>query len=167
MRTRFLAVLLLVSTAALAGGGEFDRVVKAIESHYGTKRTHIPFMGVANLFLKVGHPAGTSSVKLAIFEDLRSSSEDEYPIELDRFMKESTAGGMRPLIRVHSRNGESTYIYTGEAGKSTRMLIATFQRDEATVIEATVNVDTLVKLLERPEIAGSLFSTKDGTRDDR
>jgi hypothetical protein len=156
-----------MSSAALAADREFDRVVRAIESRYGTKRTHIPLMGVANLFLKLGHPAGTSSVKLAVFENLRSSSEDEYPIELDRFMRESTAGAIRPLVRVHSRNGESTYIYTGEAGKSTKILIATFQRDEATVIEATVNVDTLLRMLEKPEIAGDLFGTKDSTRDDR
>jgi hypothetical protein len=167
MRTRFLALLLLMSSAALAAGGEFDRVVKAIESHYGTKRTHIPFMGVANLFLKVGHPAGTSSVKLAIFENLQTSSEGDDPFDLDRFMHQSTGGDLRPLVRVHSRNGESTYIYAGEAGKSTKMLIATFQRDEATVIEATVNLDTLFKMIEKPEIAGGLFGTKDSTRDDR
>jgi hypothetical protein len=38
--------------------------------------------------------------------------------------------------------------------KSTRVLIATFERDEATVIEVEANIDTLLKSLEDPEHAG-------------
>ena len=44
MRMRLLALLLAASSATYAAGSEFDRIVKAIESHYGTPRTHIPLM---------------------------------------------------------------------------------------------------------------------------
>ena len=153
MKARLLAVFLAVTSAAFAGDWEFDHIVKAIESHYGAKRTHIPFMGLANFAVMVTHPAGTRGFKLAVFEDLKSSREDR--IELDRFMNGISGGGLQPLIRVHSRrNGESTYIFMGDEGKSTKVLIATFERNEATVVEVKVNMDTLLRMINQPEHAG-------------
>jgi hypothetical protein len=152
MRTRFTALLLLASCVAFGGDWEFDRVVKAIESHYGTKRTHIPFLGVANLFVKVARPAGASEFKLAIFEDLQSPAS----ADLDYFMS-----GFNPVVRVHSRHKrESTYIYAGEIGRSTKMLIATFNANEATVIQVKVNVDTLLNWLDKPELARNRDTTE-------
>ncbi|HEY6393205.1 MAG TPA: hypothetical protein VIX89_18130 [Bryobacteraceae bacterium] len=160
MTTRLLAAILIVCTVAFAGDWEFDRIVGAIESQYGAKRTHIPFMGLANLAVKVVHPAGASGFKLAVFEDLKSSRQDR--IELDRFMNRISGGGLQQIVRVHSRrNGESTYIFMGDAGKSTKMLIATFERNEATVVEVKVNMDTLLKMIDKPEHAGRSFNGKE------
>ena len=137
-----------------AGDSELDRIVQAIESHYGTKRTHIPLMGVANLFVKVAHPVGASGFKLAVFENLESSPSYGRHAELDEFIRGISGSSLHPLVRLHSRaNNESTYIFAGEAGRSTRMLIATFQRNEATVIEVKVSMETLLKMVESPERA--------------
>jgi hypothetical protein len=153
MSTRLLAVILAVSSAAFAGGQEFDHIVRAIETHYGCKRTHIPFMGLASLAVNIVRPAGASGFKLAVFEDLSYSPEDRE--KLDRFMYGLSGGDLHPLVRVHSRrDGESTYIFMGEAGRSTKVLIATFERREATVIEVKVNMDTLLKWIDAPELAG-------------
>ena len=157
MTPRLLAVFLAVSGAAFAGDWEFDHIVKAIESHYGVKRTHIPFMGLASFAIQIAHPAGTSGFKLAVFEDLKSSREDQ--MELDRFMNGMSGGGLQPLVRAHSRrNAESTYIFMGDEGKSTKVLIATFERNEATVVEVKVNMDTLLRIINQPEHAGKSFS---------
>src|ERR1700729_1105025 len=111
MTSRFLAVFLISSGAVLVAESEFDHVVKAIEVHYHTKRTHIPFLGVANVFVKVAHPAGASEFKLAIFEDMKSIGEDDER-ELDEFMHGFSSSRLRPLVRVHSRrDAESIYIY--------------------------------------------------------
>lgn len=153
MRARVFGVLLVVSSAAFGGDAAFDRMVKAIESHYGTQRTHIPLMGVANFFVKVSHPAGAGSFKLAVFEDLKSSPGSSEWKARDRFM-DTLSGGLRPLVRVHSRHGEeSTYIFAGPVGKSTTMLIANFERDEATVVQVKVNTKMLLRSLEDPEHA--------------
>ena len=69
---RALAVLLVA--AGVASGGEFDRVANAIEKHYGVKRTHIPMMGVADLFLNVAHPAGTTGFTSTVAAPARSES---------------------------------------------------------------------------------------------
>jgi hypothetical protein len=148
-------MLLAVASAAYAGDKEFDRVVQAIESHYGTTRTQIPLMGVANFFVKVARPAGTSGFKLAVFENLGSSPAAGRQAELDQFMRGLSSTNLHPLVQAHSRaNDESTYIYAGESGRSTKMLIATFGGHEATVIEVKVSMDTLLKMVESPKLAG-------------
>ncbi len=155
MRVRLLALLLAAASATYAGDSEFDRIVRAIESHYGTTRTHISLMGMANLFVKVARPAGASGFKLAVFENLESSPSDGRQGELDQFMRGLSGSSLHSLVRVHSRaNNESTYIFAGEAGRSTKMLIATFQRNEATVIEVKVSMETLLKMVESPKRAG-------------
>ena len=66
--------------------------------------------------------------------------------------------GPPPLVRVHSRrDGEATYIFMSPASKSsksTRVLIATFEHNEATVIEVKANIETLLKSLQAPAHAG-------------
>ena len=159
MKARFLAVFLAGYAVALGGDGEFDHVVKAIESHYGTKRTHVPFMGLASFAVKVAHPAGTSDFKLALFEDLRIRSERDET-DLDHFMQTLYSSSLRPVVRAHSRrDGNATYIYMGDAGKSTRVLIAAFSGTDATVIEVKVDVNTLMKWLNDPDEAGKSFGT--------
>ena len=155
MRLRLLPLLLAAASVTYAGDSEFDRIVHAIAAHYGTARTHIPLMGMANFFVKVARPAGTSGFKLAVFENLDSSPSYGRHAELDQFMRGLSGSALHSIVRVHScANNESTYIYAGEVGRSTRMLIATFQRNEATIIEVKVTMDTLLKMVESPKRAG-------------
>jgi hypothetical protein len=155
-------MVLLASGAAFGGDAEFDRIVKAIESRYGTRPLHVPFLGVASFFVNVARPEGASGFKLAVFEDLKDlNSAADHPGECrerDRFMDTLSGPNLHPLARVHSRrNAEATYIFMGPASKSsqsTRVLIATFERNQATVIEVKANIERLLKSLEEPEHAG-------------
>lgn len=168
MKHRVVALLLAAAGAAYGADWEFDHVVKAIENHYGIKRTHIPLMGIANLFVKVARPAGAKGFKLAIFEDLRSSSDYRDTVELDRFIDESCRGGMHALVVTHSRrDGESSYILAGEIGKSTKMLIATFERNEATVVQVEVDIATLLKTLGSRDEARRFYRSDWRDRDER
>ena len=165
MKLRFLAFLLAAAGAAHSAEHEFERVVSAVEKYYGVKRTHIPLMGVANLFVKVAHPAGASGVKIAIFEDLPPIVD---PSDLNRFMEDVCRGRLHPMVVTRSRrDGESSYILTGEVGKSTEILIASFERHEATVIDATVNMETLLKMIGSPEKARGLFEDRHDSDDGR
>ena len=64
-------------------------------------------------------------------------------------------------MRVHSRrDGESIYIYADDdEARSTRMLIATFQRDQATVVEVKVDMNALIKWIGSPDEASSFFGS--------
>jgi hypothetical protein len=154
--TRFLlAVLLAAPGPLLAADRAFDRVVRQIEAHYGVERVHIPLMGMANLFVKVGRPSGTSSFKLAMFDNLPERNDQST---LDKFMRSLSSSDLHPFVRAVNRHGEeATYILTGEVGKSTTMLIATFDRHNATVIEVKVNLDRLMQTLTDPSDACRSF----------
>lgn len=149
MKARLVAVLLAAATTAAAGDREFDYLVSAIESHYGIKQAHIPLMGVANLALKMAHPAGTHGFQLAVFENLQSCDRCFDIAEVDEFISKASDGVLHPLVRTHSR-GEATYILTGEVGKTTKMLIATFEHSEATIVEVTVDLKTLLHTINKP-----------------
>jgi hypothetical protein len=156
MRTRLLAVLLAASAGAFGADRDFDRLVKEVESRFGVQPADIPLMRVANLFVKAARPEGAEGFKLAIFEDLKLTG-DEDGAALDRMMADAS-GGLRPLVRTRSRRDhEWTYIYTGEAGKSAKMLIATFERNEATIVEVDLNRDALLRLMANPARAGDRF----------
>jgi len=167
MKIRGLAILLLAVTAAFGRDAEFDRIVRAIEEHYGTHQMHIPFMGLASLFVKVAHPEGATGLKLAVFEDLKSSPGAREWKERDQFMNSLSGPDLHPFVRVHSRrSGEATYLFMGPEGKSTRILIATFERNEATVVEVKANPEAILRSLDEPRHAGRRLSGKDGERDD-
>jgi hypothetical protein len=155
MRIRLAAVLVLLAGFAWAGDPEFDRLVREVESHYGTHATHVPLMGVANLFVKIARPGGATSLRMALFEELKTPPEAWA--DLDRFMN-SLPGELRPVVTVNSRrDGEATYILMGPAGKSTKVLVATFERHEATLIEVRLNLKQLARSLEDPEHAGLIL----------
>lgn len=145
---RLLVAALAFCSMAFAGDKEFDQIVSAIEKHYGATRTHIPLMGVANLFVKTTHPKGVSGFKIAVFEDLKDVEGDtDFLDRLDL--------GLHRLVRVRSSaDGDATYIYAADAGKSTRVLVATFESNQATVVEVKADMDALIKLLGDPAHMG-------------
>ena len=158
MKARVPALFLAAAAAAFGAGRDFDRVVNAIEHYYGVKHTHIPLLGAANLFAKVARPAGTRGFKLAVFDNLPGVPDDGGQRDLDRFMNDLCRGGLRPLVVTHSRAGaESSYILAGETGKSTSLLIATFERDRATVVEVEIDLPVLFRMLASPVEAHRLF----------
>jgi hypothetical protein len=159
---RLLALILAASAAAFGADRDFDRLVKAVESHLGAKRAHIPLLGVANFFVQTARPEGVAGFKLAVFEDMRPLAQEDGPA-LDRMMAAASAG-LHPLVRVRSnRDREWTYIYTGDAGKTTTMLIATFERSEATIVEVKLSMSALLRALKEPRRAGKSLG-QDGER---
>ena len=145
MRMRLFA-LLLMAAAPLLAADDFGHLVSSIESHYHIKQTKIPLMGLANVATKVAHPGGAHGFRLAIFENLQDCETCFDIEELDSFVAKT---GLHPLVRTHS-HGEATYIMTGEIGKLTRMMVATFSGSEATIVEVTVDLKTLLKTIGAP-----------------
>ncbi|HTQ55471.1 MAG TPA: hypothetical protein VMI94_13475 [Bryobacteraceae bacterium] len=153
MKIRLLAGLLIAAGAACGGDSAFDQIVHAIESHYGVRRMHIPFLGLASFVVDVTRPEGASGLKLAIFEDLKSSGHEWA--ERDRFMQSLDDTGLHPFVRVHNRrDGEATYIFMSPDSRRARILVASFERDEATVVEVKADLDTVFRHLDEPDRIG-------------
>ena len=145
--------------AASAADRDFERVVKAIEAHYGTHHANVPLMGVANFFVKVARPAGTSSFHLAVFDHLDAVEDDRNGF-MDRLDSGSLLAGAHPI----EPRGRSDVHPGGRRGKSTRMLIATFSRDAAMVVQVRVNAAALRRTIEHPDRMAKAYM---GKHDDR
>lgn len=148
-----VAVCLGLAPAAPAADADFDALVRGIESHYGTKRLHIPLFGVAKFFVRVARPEGVKQLDLAIFEEIHYTQPDER--EFDELVRNAVGGRWRPMVRVRSRaDNERTYIYAREEGGDVRMMIANFEPSEAVVIQYRVSTRTLLAMLDHPDRIG-------------
>ena len=95
-----------------------------------------------------------------IAQVLKNPDQDKQ--DLDQFMHSLSSARLHPLVRQRSRRDrQSVYIFaSGDEEKSTRMLIATFERDEATVIQVKVDINELLKWIDSPMEASSFFGKR-------
>jgi hypothetical protein len=144
---RVVLLLICVSSPSFARDHEFHGVVTAIEHQYGVRHTHIPFLGFAMFFAR---PEGVSGFKLAIFENLHSSStrgDDLRPI-----VESSLGEGWHLFVSTHSReDGENTLIYTNLSDGNLQMLIVSIEPDEATVVEMKLSERAMKKWMDEPK----------------
>ena len=70
MRRLSTILLLAVSVPALVPASDFNSLVREFSRQTGVHQTKIPFFGLARFVVAVSHPAGTSELKLAIFENV-------------------------------------------------------------------------------------------------
>jgi hypothetical protein len=157
MRTRQIAAIILVIGACCwpASGAErdFQAVVGAIEAHLGVHHTHIPMMGFAKLFVKASAPSGVHDFELATFEDLRYSA-DKFRDFRD-VVSDALGESWRSMVQVQapSRKEYTGIFIKGQAGKF-RMLIATIEAEEATVVEVQISPSQWLAWLGNPATMG-------------
>ena len=141
---------LLICGLAAAGDREFDTIVRSVETRCETSHTRIPFFGLANFVVKVVRPAGASDLKLAVFEDLRRPIFAEQE-DFTGLLQGALGSDWRPMVRVHSRrNNEWTCIYASGFGKQWKLLVATAERREATIVRIKLNPDGLLRWISQP-----------------
>ena len=142
---RVLALVMLLAALPLASwGGEFDWLVREFSRESGIEPTYIPLFGLVRFAVAVVQPAGTSELKLAVFEHAR--------LDPKRFreMTDAAAGQLwRPMIRVRSLNGESTNIYAQTEGQRLRLLIATLDKEDATFVQVRVKPEELMRFVDQ------------------
>ena len=150
----FAAGLLTVaSQTARADDPEFDAITNHLKSHYNAKRVHIPFFGLANFFVKIVHPAGVKSIKVAIFEDL-NFTPGNTDSELSLVMRNALKADWQPMVRVRSRDGEQVYVYARGQGKDIKLMVVTIDHTDAVVARVKINPEKLSEFLQNPKILG-------------
>lgn len=147
-----VAVLVALAWPAAAGDRDFDAVVRSVESNLHVRRTRIPMLGIAKLFIRVSNPSGVKQLDLAVFEDVRLSRDSIR--NLDKAVREATGERWTPMVRVRER-GEWTTIFARPDGEDRmRLLIATVDSDDAVVVHLSVNASQLAATLdEHPRYA--------------
>ncbi len=147
---RALLVLLISTLLSLPlGASDFDWLVREFSRESGAQQVHVPFLGFARFMVAVSHPAGTSDLKLALFErgdldSLRFST-----------LTDSTVGiSWKPMIRVRSARGESTSIYFRPEGKHLNLLITSLDGDDATFVQVRVQPEALMRFVDDHGLRG-------------
>ena len=148
-----LAALSLVPATAAAKDREFDVIGNHIKTHYRGQRRRIPFLGLANLVVKIARPAGVKSFKVAIFENL-SFAPHTGGTGIDTVMRNALSTEWQPLVRVRARSGEQNCVFSKQAGKNIKLMIVSIQHDQAVVLRVKFDPQALAKWLEKPELMG-------------
>ncbi len=144
MIRRLIAIAALFLALPLAlPASEFEWLVREISRQSGAKPEHIPLFGLVRFVVAVGHPAGTSELKIAIFEHARLN-----PQAFSELMDTTTQGDWKPIVRVRSRKGETTNIYAQTHGKELRLLIASLESGETTLVQVRVRPEELMKFID-------------------
>jgi VWFA-related protein len=149
----FLLVFVIASQS-LARADDFGMIVGKIEKHYNARKKKIPFLGLAGFAVKLIHPAGVKSVKVAIFED-----QDFAPGKRDRSFEQAVASSLnakwKPTVRSNDRiSGSRSYVYTHQSGKDLEMLTVTFSATQAIVAQAKVDPEAVSRFIDKPEVMG-------------
>jgi VWFA-related protein len=145
-----IAALALAHSTAYGADDEFKKLVKRLESSYQARRKSIPFLGVANFFVKIVRPKGVKSFKVAIFEDQDFSPRaGETPF--GAVMRSALKSEWQPLVQSSARRGgDRAYIYTQQLGKDIKLMMVAFRQRQAFVVEVKLNPTTLIEWLQRP-----------------
>lgn len=145
-----LAGVVILCGLAAARDREFDTIVSRIEARCETSHTRIPFFGFANFVVKVVRPAGASDLKLAVFEDIRRpifTGEDDFA----SLLQGALGADWRPFVRVEDRRShELTCMFASTSASQWKLLIASMEQREATVIRLKLNPAGMMKWIRQP-----------------
>ena len=159
MRTRnrrlvFTLVPALAASLALPAAArdrEFSAAIHHIERTYHVHLNHRFMMWGVGMIVKVAHPEGVRSLRLAIFEDQRFpgiGNDQEFTSPLEN----SLHRGWQPFVRVWSRrDNERTYIYARPRGNDLELFIVSLEPDEAVVLKLKMNPDKLDEMMDEPK----------------
>jgi hypothetical protein len=153
------------STAA-ARDREFSAAVHHIESTCHVHRSHRFLMWGVGMIVRVAHPEGVRSLRIALFEDQQftvSGDDSQFTGLLERALTQSAARhagkeAWQPLVRVWSRrDNERTYIYARPRGNDLELFVVSLEAEEAVVLKLRMNPDKLDEFMDEPHKAGRVY----------
>ncbi len=166
---------LLVVRSTEAKGDDFGATVKIIEQFYNVKHKSLPFLARAGM--KVATTAArisggdrkriaeAGSIKVAFFEDQDFDSRGRIGA-FKSSINSALVSSWSPLVQtVSGKDEQQSYIYLREAKEKFYVLVVTIDRHEAVVVQATINPDTLARLMQNPDEMGRAI-TNDATTND-
>jgi hypothetical protein len=136
--------LLTIWIPAVLPAGDFNGLVREFSRQTGAQQTRIPFLGLARFVVAAAHPAGTSELKLAVFEHVNGRQVDFVNVANGV----ASGEGWNRIVRVRSRNGESTNIYMQPDGNRVRMLVTTVDSGDAVFVEMRIKPEALAKFVD-------------------
>ena len=157
-----------------AKGDDFGAAVKIIEQFYNVKHKSLPFlaragMKVATTAAKLSggdrkRIAELGSVKVAFFED-QDFSSDGRPGVFKSTINNALTRSWSPLVQTFTKDDEQNYIYLREVKEKFHVLVVTIDRRDAVVVQATINPESLARLMQNPDEMGRAITNEATTND--
>ncbi|HEX8709066.1 MAG TPA: hypothetical protein VF723_12545 [Pyrinomonadaceae bacterium] len=138
---------------ARANDAEFDAITHHLKLRYNARRVSIPFLGLANFFVKIIRPAGVKGFKVAVFENLKSQP-GSVNAELGAVLRNALSPDWQPLVRMRSREGDQTYIYARGDGDNFKLMVVNIERTDAVVVRVKVSPKKLSEFMNDPKLLG-------------
>jgi hypothetical protein len=158
--TLFLLTFTVSVAPAIAGGKEYELVVKHLKTKYQAKKVKIPMVWLARFAVRMVRPAGVKSFSITTFENLKFSRET-LNAEMQMALSNSFSRDWSPIFRVRSRKGEQAYMYMREAGSSIKVMVVTISEKQASVIRAAFSPEKLAEFMNEPKILGISLDDND------
>ncbi len=145
-----LLAFTLCGLAASAADRDFKEIVRAIADEYHTQPTQIPMSGLVNAVLFVTRPGGAKQLDLAVFENLNGEGHDGAKVASR--IRGIVGTSWRPFVEVRSRRkgDEITLIYVRPEGREFRMIVATIEHNEATVVHLKLDPSAIRRWMDHP-----------------
>lgn len=143
MRHILAMLCVLIALPLESGASDFDWLVRDFARESGVQPLHIPMFGLVRFAVAAFQPGGASELNLAVFEHARFDA-GRFKELADRAVGPS----WKPMIRVRSRERETTEIYAQTDAKRLRLLIATLDQQDATFVEVRVKPQELMRFVD-------------------
>lgn len=157
---KFLAALFLLmaffalsAMPARASGKEYEAVVRHLKTKYQAKKVKIPMIWLARFAVRMVRPAGVKSFSVTTFENLKFTPET-LDAEMQSTLRNSFGKEWNPIFRARSRGGQQAYMYAKETGGSIKIMVVSFDKEQAAVIRAAFSPERLVDFINNPKILG-------------
>ncbi len=136
---------------------EYKSIVKHLKTRYKAKKVSIPMMWLARAAVKVARPVGVQSFSLTMFENLQFTSAT-LDAEMRSMMKNSFGADWSSVYHGITSDGQQSYMYMRDEGKSINMTLVTINKNQAAVIRARFHPDKFIEFLSDPKNFGISIS---------
>jgi hypothetical protein len=170
-----VALLALPPTCAARAAKDdgYEGAVRLVATHFKVKRKSVPLL--ARAAVKSGRAvariasrsipelAEAGCVRLAVFED-QDFSRPAPGAPFMSALRATLSAEWSPLVQLLSpEDGEQTYVYMMEAGERFRLLVVQIGRRDAAVLEIKLRPETLVRLIQDPDVLGKTLTDEAGS----
>ena len=139
-----LLVALAVPVTVLAAGGEgFNSVVGSLESHYSTRATHIPLMGLISLFARAGSHGQVANLHVAEFDHFPSPLTTD---DVNRIVQQKLGAGWERIVLETSAR-EQSFIFMRDEHPRIGLFILDHDGHELNVVQLSVDPSQLGQTL--------------------
>lgn len=148
------AAFLVWAPTVAAVDRDFKDIVQAMSQEFRAKPTRIPMMGLVNFVSFVARPAGVRHIDIAVFENLEGRGV--MPADLRARVERTIGRSWQPFVKVVSRRKgteETVLVYMRTEGRDCNLLVASVERDEATLVQLRLNPEGFERWVSDPVVS--------------